>query len=70
MHRSYGLSFLVLFREQLRFLVVFRDNVEVLFVLVLYFVLMFCFRLCVLVMSGERLEIDTKINNVSFQIFK
>ena len=54
MHRSYGLSFLVLFREELRFLVVFRANVEVLFGLVLYFMLMFCFRLCVLVISGER----------------
>lgn len=50
MQRSHGLSFLVLFRE----LVVFRANLELLLVLVLYFVLMFCFRVCVLVISGER----------------
>ena len=66
MHRSYGLSFLVLFREELRFLVVFRANVEVLFGLVLYFMLMFCFRLCVLIISGER-DIEGKTNNVYFR---
>ena len=52
-HISYGLSFLVLFREQLRFLVVFRASLELLLVIVLYFVLMFYFRLCVL-LSQER----------------
>jgi hypothetical protein len=68
--RSFGLSFLVLFREQLRFLVVLRANLELLLVLVMYFVMMFCFRVCVLVVSGERgweierKRVSAKTNNV------
>jgi hypothetical protein len=68
--RSFGLSFLVLFREQLRFLVVLRANLELLLVLVMYFVMMFCFRVCVLVVSGERgweierKRVSVKTNNV------
>ena len=61
---------LVLFREeQLRFLVVFRVSLELLLVIVLYFVLIFGFRLCVF-MSGESdWEIERKTNNVRIWLF-